>query len=198
VPTTTTETRASATVSGASGYGAAVCRALGEYLDQPLDPSLLPASARDLLCRLWPDSQDVPAAEIGYGHLDDSWYHLGDGGPRYGNEAAVLAARLKTATEDVVLSWVERGAQRLAELDAAEAAKREEAERQRQADEARRADEERIIARLRDAPTVMVRVGNELLEDKTRKGWDYFTELFHDLRDRGILRKENTNVWYVN
>jgi hypothetical protein len=106
-----------------SEYGAAVCRMLNEHLDHPLDPWLFPAAARDLLQRLWPDPQDVPVREIGYGHLEDGWYNAS--GPKWDSEAAVLASRLRTADEALVRSWVERGAQRLAEMDAADAADRE-------------------------------------------------------------------------
>ena len=123
-----------------SEYGAAVCRALNEHLDQPLDPSLLPAAARNLLARLWPDPQDVPAAEIGYGHLEDGWYRPD---APYRSEAAVLARRLATADEALVRSWVERGAQRLAEIAADAAAEQEAAKVEAEAErrEARAAAE---------------------------------------------------------
>ena len=127
-----------------SDYRAAVCRALNEHLDDDLDPRLLPSATVDLLFRLWPDAQDVPAAEIGYGHLEESWRYSDDA--TYRSEAAVLANALKSADEAMVRSWVERGAQRLAEMDDADRAEREaEAERQRQAEEEaeRRAEADR-------------------------------------------------------
>lgn len=99
-------------------YTVAMCQRLNEHLDNPLDPGVLPSSARDLLQRMFPDPEDIPAREIGYGHLEDSWFN--GPVPRCNNEAAVLASRLATADETQVRSWVERGAQRLAEMEQAE------------------------------------------------------------------------------
>ena len=121
-----------------SDYRAAVCRALNEHLDDPLDPRLLPSAAVDLLFRLWPDAQDVPAAEIGYGYLENAAYaDFIDGSDRVRSEAAVLANALKSADEATVRSWAERGAQRLAEMDEADRAERER-DAEEAAEEARR------------------------------------------------------------
>lgn len=128
-----------------SDYGAAVCRALGEHLADPMDPSLFPAAARDLLARLWPDPQDVPAREIAYGHLEDGWQRPGGVvSAKVGNEAAVLANRLRHADEALVRSWVERGAQRLDEIAAEQQEREAEAQRAAEAAEAQeRAERER-------------------------------------------------------
>lgn len=112
-------------------YGVAVCRLMNEHLDDRLVPRMLPATARDLLQRLWPRPEDIPAAEIGYGHMEDTWFY--SDGSRCSSEAAVLANALKSADEDTVRFWVGRGAQRLAEMEAAERAEREQQEAETQA-----------------------------------------------------------------
>lgn len=130
----------SGTGNASPDYGAAVCRALSEPLPdgESLRPTARLSGAWKVLARLWPDAAAVPAEKIGWGFLSDPAF---EGDTPVGSYAAVLARSLEHASADDIRAWVERGAQRVAEQEAGEAAAREReaaAEHQRLA-----ADQER-------------------------------------------------------